>query len=101
MDWGPAVGSNGQGDDAMSLMKTAIDLDREIAESYIDKFVTVDVPLIPTRRVTGVVKKIDDTLTAKQVMLWIELPNGQLIHAFLTEVVPEVPRATVRRAKSI
>lgn len=79
-------------------MRTPAQLDREIAESYLGRLVTADSSHIPSRRVSGIVTKVD-TSWAGTVMLWLELPDGSLQHVFLGSVVPELPQATLLRRR--
>lgn len=79
------------------MEKTERQLDREIAESYLGRYVTADSPSrFPSRRVTGIAREVDAS-AAGSVMLWLELPDGSREHVFLAGVVPEIPRATAVR----
>jgi hypothetical protein len=83
------------------VSKSAQQLDREIAESYLGMSVSANALVIPRRgalpiqRVRGIAREID-TSSAGAVMLWLDLPDGNRAHVFLTDVVPDIPQATAR-----
>jgi hypothetical protein len=77
---------------------TALQLDHEIAESYLGKFVTADSWIRRGRRVAGIARKVELSHRGN-VMLQLELPNGSNEWVFLKSVVPEIPQASVRKAR--
>lgn len=78
------------------MSTTAKQLDREIAENYLGRYVTADVPRIgPSQRIRGLATKVDASL-AGSVMLRLDLPKGSHEHVLLAGGAPEVPRASRR-----